>query len=194
MKELVLARHAESELNVLEVLNGDPSAEVRLTEAGRAQARALGEAVGPVDLVAHTEFSRTRETAELAWPGAPTLVIPELNEILFGRFEGTRWEEGYADWTSNSGPDDECPGGGESRVAAVERYLRGYRILLERLEDRVALVAHGAHVRYLLLGREGLPPVAVLDGVPYATSFELTRDELAAAIDVIEEWVAAPVW
>lgn len=194
MRKIVVARHAESELNVLECLNGDPAVAVALTEVGREEARRLGRDAGPVDLVAHSEFGRTRETAELAWPDAPRLVVPELNEIRFGRFEGTRWEAGYADWTRSAGPRDECPDGGESRVAAIERYLRGYRILLERPEDSVALVAHGAHVRYLLLGREGLPPVAVLEGVPFATGFELTRDELAAAIDVIETWAAAPAW
>ena len=60
MRELVLARHAESEFNVLERLNGDASVEVRLTEAGRRQARALGEAVGPVDLVRRTPSSLER--------------------------------------------------------------------------------------------------------------------------------------
>ena len=34
MRELVLARHAESEFNVAERLNGDPSVRVVLTEAG----------------------------------------------------------------------------------------------------------------------------------------------------------------
>ena len=71
MRELVVARHAESEFNVLERLNGDPSVQVVLTEAGRAQARALGAEAGPVDLVAHSSFGRARETAELAWPGTP---------------------------------------------------------------------------------------------------------------------------
>ena len=57
MRELVLARHAESEFSAVERLNGDASVEVRLTEAGREQARALGRAAGPVDLVVHTAFS-----------------------------------------------------------------------------------------------------------------------------------------
>ena len=90
-----MARHAESELNLRDVLNGDPSVEVRLTPEGRQQARALGRQAGRVDAVAHTEFGRTRETAELAWPDAPRFVVPELNEISFGRFEGTTWGNGY---------------------------------------------------------------------------------------------------
>lgn len=194
MNELVLARHAESEASVQELLNGDPTVEVNLTELGGSQARALGEAVGPVDLVAHTEFGRTRETAELAWPDAPKLVVPELNEIGFGRFEGTFWRDGYDVWTSSSGAEDECPGGGESRAGAVRRYLRGYRILLERPEERVALVAHGAQVRYLLLAREGSPPLARLAVVEPAAAFVLTRDEFEAALELIEAWAASPAF
>jgi broad specificity phosphatase PhoE len=194
VRELVLARHAESEASVRELLNGDPTVQVGLTDLGRRQARALGAAAGPVDLVAHTEFGRTSETAKLAWPDAPRLVVPELNEISFGRFEGTLWRDGYDVWTSSAGPEDECPGGGESRAAALRRYLRGFRRLLERPEDRVALVAHGAQVRYLLLAREGSPPRPRLDAVEPAAAFTLTRAELESASELIEAWVAAPAF
>lgn len=194
MKSLVLARHAESELNLADVLNGDPAVEVPLTAAGRAQARALGVDVGRIDLVAHTEFGRTRETAELAWPEAPKLVVPELNEISFGKFEGTHWGAGYHAWVKSSQPEDACPGGGESRLAAIRRYLRGYRALLARPEDRIALVAHGAQVRYLLLAQIGSPPVAVLEGVAPAQAFTLSSGELRDAIELIEGWAAAPAF
>ena len=194
MRELVLARHAESEWNVLERLNGDPSVEVRLTVAGREHARELGRTAGPVDLVAHTEFLRTRETAELAWPRAPLLEVPELNEFRFGRFEGTRWTEGFHEWALTSTPADSVPGGGESRLAGVQRFVRGYRTLLDRPEERVALVAHGAPVRYVLLALEGKPPVAVLEGVERAKPFTIDADRLVDAVEVIEAWAAAPAW
>lgn len=190
----MLARHAESRLSVLDRLNGDPSAEVVLTEVGRDEARDLGREVGAVDLVAHTAFGRTRETAELAWPDAPLLVVPELNEIAFGRFEGTHWDEGYRDWVLTSGPDEPSPGGGESRLDAIRRYLVGYRLLLQRPEERVALVAHGAQVRYVLLGLDELPPVRLLERVPPATPFVIPADRFARAVDVIGAWVAQPAF
>lgn len=165
-----------------------------LTDIGRAQARALGKVVGPVDVVAHTELARTRETAELAWPDAPTLVVAELNEIRFGRFEGTLWRDGYDVWTTAAGPEDECPGGGESRATAARRYVRGYRLLLERREDRVALVAHGAVIRYVLLAREGLAPTARLEGVEHAAAHSLTPAELERAVEVLETWAASPAF
>ncbi|HUQ22779.1 MAG TPA: histidine phosphatase family protein [Gaiellaceae bacterium] len=194
MRELVLARHAQSEFSVLERLNGDASVEVRLTAAGREEARHLGRAAGPVELVAHTAFSRTRETAELAWPGAPLLEVPELNEFAFGSFEGTRWTDGFDQWVLTSTPEDDVPGGGESRVAAVRRYVRGYRTVLARPEERVALVAHGAPVRYVLLALEGKPPARVLDGVDPAKPFTLDADAFARAIAALEAWAAAPAW
>jgi len=194
VRELVLARHAESEFNVLERLNGDASVEVRLTDAGREQARELGRNAGPVDLVAHTEFSRTRETAELAWPGAPLLEVPELNEFGFGRFEGTRWTEGFDEWVLTSTPEDDVPGGGESRLTAVKRFIRGYRTLLDREEERVALVAHGAPVRYVLLALESKPPAPVLEGVDPATPFTIDVERFAEAVEVLEKWVATPAF
>ena len=176
------------------MLNGDPSVAVALTDLGRAQARQLGIDTGPVDLVAHSVFGRARETAELAWPGAPTLEVPELNEFRYGRFEGTRWEDGFGEWAQASGPCEESPGGGESRVAAVSRYVRGFRILAERSEDRIALVAHGAHVAVLLLAREGRAPGAVLEQIPFATGFGFTLAEFHRAIDVLEAWATSPAF
>lgn len=194
MRELVAARHAESELNVTSVLNGDPSRTVSLTDAGRSQARRLGLATGPVDLVVHSAFGRTRETGTLAWPCTPTLEVPELNEYRYGRFEGTAWEDGFAEWTRASGPVEECPGGGESRVAAVGRYVRGFRIVAERSEARIALVAHGAQVACLLLAREGRSPGPVLEQIPFATGFGLTRADLLRAIEALEAWTAEPTF
>ena len=49
-------------------------------------------------------------------------------------------------------------------------------MLLDRPEERIAVVAHGAPVRYLLLALEGKPPVAVLDGVERAKPFPVDGD------------------
>jgi broad specificity phosphatase PhoE len=190
----VVARHAESELNVENVLNGDPSVRVCLTARGEEQARALGAAVGPVDLAAHTSFGRTRQTAALAWPGTPLLVVPDLDEIRFGRWEGTRWSDGYGAWVGEAGPEEACPGGGESRAAAARRYVRGFRTLLGRPEERIALVAHGAQVRYLLLASVGKPPPALLEHVLLAEPHEVARAELERAIAQLEKWTAAPAF
>lgn len=194
MRELVLARHGESEYSAVERLNGDAAVPVGLTAVGREQARALGRTAGPVDLAVHTAFSRTRETAELAWPGVTLAELPDLNEFAFGRFEGTHWNDGFHEWVLASGPDEVVPGGGESRVAAVERFARGYRTLLDRPEERIAVVAHGAPLRYVLLALERTPPARVLEGVEPATPFVVEALQLADAVEELERWVASPTW
>ena len=194
MREVVLARHAESEFSALDRLNGDAAVEVRLTASGRDQARQLGGTAGPVDLVVHTAFSRTRETAELAWPGTPLLEVPDLDEFGFGRFEGTTWSDGFHEWVLSSAPGEGVPGGGESRVAAVERFVRGYRIVLARPEARIAVVAHGAPIRYVLLALARKPPARVLEGVDPARPFTVSANELARAVEHLEAWLASPAW
>jgi 2,3-bisphosphoglycerate-dependent phosphoglycerate mutase len=192
METAILVRHAESELNVGAILNGDRSVACPLTEHGRAQARELGEAARP-DLVVTSSFQRTRETAELAWPDVPRLEEPGFDEIAFGRWEGQPYEA-YTGWAWTAGPLDDAPGGGESRAAALARYVEAYRRVLARPEPSVAVVAHGLVIRYVLQATEGLPPQAKLEGVPSALPFTFDRDELAAAIDVLEDWLREPAW
>ena len=190
----MLARHAESEFNVAERLNGDPSVQVGLTANGRERARALGEEAGPVDLAAHSSFGRTRETAELAWPGTALLEVPELGEFTFGSFEGSRWAEGFDEWVRTSRPDEGAPGGGESRVDAARRFAQGFRTLLARPEERIAAIAHGAPVAYVLLALEGTPPVRVLAGVEQARPFTIAAADLERALNVIDAWAASPAF
>ena len=147
-----------------------------------------------MDVALHTSFERTRRTAELAWPDAPLVALPDLDEIRFGRFEGTPWHDGYGDWVVTAGPDEQSPGGGESRLSAVGRYARGYRAVLDRPEETVALVAHGAPVRYLLLAAAGTAPAPRLEHVPSAEPFVLGAVEVARAVEALERWLEAPTF
>jgi hypothetical protein len=64
----------------------------------------------------------------------------------------------------------------------------------DRPEDRIALVAHGAHVACLLLAREGRSPAPVLEQIPFATGVEFTPAEFRRAIDVLEAWTTSPAF
>ena len=72
--------------------------------------------------------------------------------------------------------------------------MRGFRLLLERPEKRIALVAHGAQVRYLLLAVSGVPPGRILERVPLAEPYAVDRAELERAIALLEAWTAAPAF
>jgi probable phosphoglycerate mutase len=196
MDEVILSRHAESEYSVRGAVNGDPAVAVALTEAGRAQARALGELLRdePLDLCVTSEFQRVRETADLALEGrdVPRLVLAELNDIGFGGYEGRTLDE-YRVWAGAALPGD-VENGAESRAAAARRYARALRTVLERPESLILVVTHSLPIRYVLNAVAGVSPTPILDLVPYAGADRLGAAELEAAVARLEEWCAAPAW
>jgi broad specificity phosphatase PhoE len=197
MRRAILARHGESVLSVLGRTNGDPSVGCGLTEAGRAQAQHLGRelAAERIDLCVTSEFERARETADIALQGrdAPRLVLPDLNDIRFGEFEGRALTD-YRAWAHSHSPTDPAPGGGDSRVETVARYVRAYRTILARPEETILVVAHGLPVRYVLEALEGRTPAAVVAQVPYAQAFRIDAAALGDAVELLAQWAAAPAW
>ena len=174
MKLYVVARHAESVLNLEQRINGDPSRRVDLTEKGREEARQLGTQVAniPLDLCVHTRFSRTRETAEIALVdrGVPFHVEPLLDDIDVGDFEGAPLEE-YRAWKHGHPRDVPFPGG-ESLDDAARRYAAGLRKVLARPEFTVLVVCHEIPLRYALNGAVGSdsldgPAHELVNAVPY---------------------------
>jgi broad specificity phosphatase PhoE len=197
VERVLLTRHAESRASVDGLTNGDPLREVPLTDVGREQARALGRRLASekLDLCVVTEFRRTQETAELALAGrdVPRLVLPALNDIRFGAYEGRHLAD-YRVWARAHGPEDVVPGGDESRADAVRRYARAFRALLERPEPAVLVVAHSLPIRYALDAAEGSPPRPAVAQIPYAEPFPLDSEELGRAAELLEEWSGAPSW
>lgn len=198
MQTLILARHAESEFSVRGSVNGDPTvAGGELTEAGREQARALGELLedDPLELAVTSEFLRTRETADLALEGRDVqrLVVPDLNDIRFGSFEGKLLSE-YRGWAGTAGPGDACPGGGESRARAAERFARGFRVVLARPEGLALVVTHALPIRYVLSALLEQDPTAIVEPVAYAEPHRFSAAQLERAVARLEGWCAAPVF
>jgi broad specificity phosphatase PhoE len=197
MDEVILARHGESELSVVGTVNGDPAVACALTPTGREQARKLGDLLADteLDVCVTSEFERVRETADLALAGrdVPRLVLAELNDIRFGRFEGGSLA-GYRVWAAANDPTVEAPGGGESRAATIARYVRAYRAILARPERTILVIAHGLPIRYVLNALDHRPPEPLVDQVPYAERFRLSRGELEAAVTLLENWGRRPVW
>ena len=196
VEAVILARHGESEFSARGLVSGDPAiAGAGLTAAGREQARELGRtlAAEPIDLAVTSEFLRARETAAIALAGrdVPTLVLPELNDIRFGRYEGGLLSE-YREWARAAGPSDDCPGGGESRASAAARFAKGYRAILARPERLALVVCHGLPVRYAANAASGRDPSSTIDPVEYAEAYRLGAGELEAAADRLERWAAAP--
>lgn len=198
MERAILARHGESEFSVRGLVSGDPLAEGGgLTAAGREQARELGRALfdDPIDLCVTSEFRRAIETADLALEGreVPRLVLPELNDIRAGDFEGRTLGE-YREWVRQNDAIAECPGGGESRAAVALRYAAAFRALLDRDEETALVVAHSLPIRYALIAVSERNPSALVEQVEYAQPHRLSRAELERAAVRLEAWAAAPVF
>jgi broad specificity phosphatase PhoE len=196
LREVILARHAESEFSVRGLVNGDPARPGALTERGREQARRLAEQMSrdPVELCVVTEFGRTQETADLALAGrdVPRLVVPELNDIRFGEFEGTTLEE-YRGWAGETAPDVPVRNG-ESRAEAAARFVRGFGLVLARREQTVLVVTHGLPIRYVLDARDGRTPTPQVEQVALAEPFRVRGAELEAALATLARWTEAPAW
>jgi 2,3-bisphosphoglycerate-dependent phosphoglycerate mutase len=197
MDEVILARHGESELSVVGTVNGDPAVACALTPTGEEQARRLGERLAGVeiDLCATSEFERARQTADLALAGrdVPRVVLPELNDVRFGRFEAGTLAD-YRAWAAATEPTIEAPGGGESRAETVRRYATGYRKILALPEQTILVVAHGLPVRYVLNALERLAPVPLVEQVAYAEPYRLSASELETGVRLLERWVNRPTW
>jgi probable phosphoglycerate mutase len=196
VKQLLLARHGESEYSARQLVNGDPGVSCPLTENGREQARALGRALTQeqIDLCAVTEFERVRETAQLALAGrnTPFIVVPELNDPRYGEFEGGSLAV-YLEWIVGRGPLD-APPGGEHRSDIVSRYAAGFRRLLDRPEETVLLVAHSLPIAYLRNAAARKPPSSKMAQVEYATVLRFEREDLERALGVLEAWIASPAF
>jgi broad specificity phosphatase PhoE len=192
--EIVLARHALAGSNHTGIAScgvpGEP-----LTPEGVEQARRLGEMLAgdDVELGVSSRLGRTRETLSLALAGrdVPTLVVPELDEIRFGSFDGGLLDT-YRLWASTNQPTEPAPGGGESRAEAAARFARGLRLVLERHERTILVVAHALVLRYALDAADGLVPASLMAPVEHATPFRLDRAAVERAAELLEDWSRSP--
>jgi broad specificity phosphatase PhoE len=197
MERALLVRHAESVLSARGIANGKVDVPCPLSACGVGQARDLADdlAEEDIDLCVTSELERARQTAEiaLAQRALPRVVIPELNDPLYGRYEGGPLDE-YIAWALANDSAAEPPGGGERRQKLVARYAVGFRKVLERPERTILVVTHSLPVAYVLMALAGRDPAPSVPLVEYATIHAITVRELADVVARLEGWCAAPNW
>ena len=194
MNRLLLVRHAHARSNADDRISSTPPGE-GLSDLGVEEALALRETLAyePIGLGVATRLARTQETLELALGGrdVPRLVLPGLDEIGFGSFEGGALAD-YRTWAWSNEPDALCPGGGESRVAVAERLAAALDVLLARPEETVLAVSHALPIRYVLDAADGLFPAARIAHVPHATPLALDAEAVERAAETLRVWATAP--
>jgi alpha-ribazole phosphatase len=94
--KIYVARHTETEYNVKNILNANPSIDVRLTEKGIKQAKELAEKLKDkdFDVIYISELPRTKQTADIVnkYHQLPILIDNKINENKSG-FEGRHKNE-----------------------------------------------------------------------------------------------------
>jgi len=197
MDAVILARHGESIFSERQLVNGEVTVPGPLTRRGADEARELGRLIAgdPIDLCVTSEFERTRQTADLALDGRDVrrIVVPELNDPLYGRYEGGALED-YRSWADSAASGDAVPGGGESRRLIIERYTRGFRLVLERAERCSLVVAHSLPIAYILAARDVTLPARRVPLVEHAHPYRFAAEELERAVTLLEDWCVAPTW
>jgi broad specificity phosphatase PhoE len=197
MKRALLVRHGESVFSARGLATGRVDVRCPLSERGEAQARALAEKIEgeDIDLCVTSELERTHQTADiaLAQRAVPRLVLPELNDPLYGRYEGGPLAA-YLEWAFANDSAADPPGGGERRQALVARYASAFRRIVERRERAVLVVTHALPIAYVLLALSGRDPDPSVPFVEYAKIHRVPAHELARAVARLEDWCAAPTW
>jgi probable phosphoglycerate mutase len=194
VKALILARHGHAASNVADTVSCLPPGE-GLSELGQAESAALRATLADegIGLGVASELRRTEETLALALDGrdVPTVVLPQLNEINFGSYEGGPLAA-YREWAWSTAPDAECPGGGESRTAMASRVAGALDWFLARPEDVILVVWHALPIRYVLEGAAGRPPPARIGTIPHAEPYRFERGDVEGAAESLRSWILAP--
>ena len=189
MSLFILARHAQSTLNLEERVNGDPRVHVELTEQGILQARQLELQLAqlPIDLCIHTRFARTRQTAAIVLEGREVALREEplLDDVDVGELEGRSYAD-YRAWKRAHSRRDRFPGG-ESLDETATRYARAFANLALSSAEIVLVVCHEIPLRYVLNGTAGSDSLeAPVHSVPNATPFLFETAAIARAAEAIE--------
>ncbi|MEU6990614.1 histidine phosphatase family protein [Streptomyces sp. NPDC046465] len=176
-------RHGQTNYSRRYLVNGDPFQPIHLTEEGRRSLRNVWSEIPlrSVQTWLASEFPRAQQTATLlTGVPAPELVIdPRLNELDYGKFEGSPFLE-YAAWLDARGPTERPPGGTESQRDGIHRMLTGVLAALEHPGPRV-LVGHGLLVSALLWYRDrtqGEMMPLFLPEAPYVEPIAIPDGEL----------------
>jgi probable phosphoglycerate mutase len=155
-----LVRHGETEWARLGRHTG--RTDVPLTEAGRDQARALGQRLAGrhFGLVLTSPLSRAAETARIAGHGDAAVTDDDLMEWDYGDLEGRTSVEirgEHPGWTIWSGP---WPGAETAEEVGVRADRVIARIRDARADGDVLVFAHGHLLRVLTARWIGLDPAS----------------------------------
>ena len=155
---IYLLRHGLTEYNAEKRYQGQR--DIPLSAAGRAM---LCRADISPKTVYITPLCRTRQTAEVLFPGAKLVEIDGLKEMCFGSFEGKNYVEmehdaDYQAWVQ-ANCESKCPDG-ERKDDFSNRICSAFSALVDKAladgEEMLVILAHGG-TQMAALERYGVP-------------------------------------
>ncbi|NLY66948.1 MAG: histidine phosphatase family protein [Tissierellia bacterium] len=166
MKKIYLARHGESQWNVLKIVQGQKN--IPLTNKGIKQAELLGKRLinEQIEKIYSSDLARAYDTAKIIGKIIDVEVEPmkEFREINFGVWEGlsknellTKYRTEYEKWLKN--PKDLILEGAETLAELQERALEGINKIINLNGDRynnILIVSHSATIKVIILGLLGI--------------------------------------
>ncbi len=189
--EILLIRHGQTKSNREKRYMG--TIDEPITQEAVEVAKATAAQLPPVDQVFISPKLRCQQTAALLFPNQKAIVIQDLREMDFGRFEGKNYEDlkedpSYRQWLDSDGTMP-CPDG-ECRVAFAERCGAAFWQLVEAAEgkqQRLAIVAHGGTLM-ALLGSYAVEEKPYYEWLrPNCCGYRLLADPVSHRLQVLEE-------
>jgi broad specificity phosphatase PhoE len=177
--KVYVARHAETNYNVLNLCNDDPSVDVHLTQKGIKQGEVLAKSLKRVniDAIIISELPRTKQTADLInkFHNAPILVDARINDVHNG-FEGKSVDEYRAAMKGAKNRWTVRFNDGESFEENKQRVKSFLEDLKSRTEDCVLIVTHqviSRHIYGIIHGLSNEEIAALQAANTYCYDFEL---------------------
>lgn len=169
--KIFLARHTQTNYNILKLANSDPTVDVHLSEEGIRQAEALAELLKNTsyDAIYISELPRTRQTAEIinSYHHKELIVDERINDNRTG-FESKPVEDFVKALDNSEDPWNAKFNDGESLNEAAERVFGFIKDLREKPHEAVLVVTHGYITQVLFSYFEAKTPKEV-------TEFDLTQ-------------------
>jgi broad specificity phosphatase PhoE len=190
-RSFALVRHGQTDYNLARRLNGDPSVPIPLNATGLAQVEELRPRVAalPIDLGVCTRFPRARQTKAILLEGrdVPREICADLDDVALGDFEGAPVTD-YRAWRDENGPVGRPPGGGESRIDALTRYVRGFEWVLGHDARFPLIVTHDIPIRFLRNAIAGDDPISgPIRSIDNASLAVVTQAEMLRGLAVMRE-------
>ena len=165
-KELFIIRHGETDFNRQGIVQGS-GVDTSLNSLGKLQAKMFFNQYRNVEF-SHVYVSALRRTHESVTDfihllKIPHSILPELNEIRWGIYEGQKptpeWKKHYFEVINawNAGQLHLRIPGGENPIELRKRQERALLFIRKTKSDRVLICMHGRALKSFLCLLTGLP-------------------------------------